>query len=144
MRLVIASDTHSLHDTVAVPDGDVFIHAGDLTNVGDLAEIREVGKCWHKIVIAGNHDFGFEREPPLAQKLIGADDGICYLQDSAIDIEGVRFWGSPFWPCLGGVGLRCTLSSYRWWRDDGHDERHSRLRRVVDLAVETNKTEVLL
>jgi predicted phosphodiesterase len=104
MRLVIASDTHSLHDAVTVPDGDVFIHAGDLTNVGELAEIRDVGK-WlrrlphrHKIVIAGNHDFGFEREPALAQKLIGTGDGISYLQDSAITIGRVHFWGSPWQP----------------------------------------------
>jgi predicted phosphodiesterase len=81
MRLVIASDTHG-HVAVTVPDGDVFIHAGDLTSVGDLTEISNVGK-WicglphrNKIVIAGIHDRGFEEQPLLAQKLLGAADAI--------------------------------------------------------------------
>jgi predicted phosphodiesterase len=106
MRLVIASDTHGLHDAVTVPDGDVFIHAGDLTNVGDLAEISGVGK-WlrrlphrHKIVIAGNHDRCFEEQPLLAQKLLGEADGIVYLQDSGVIIDGIRFWGSPWQPAF--------------------------------------------
>jgi predicted phosphodiesterase len=104
MRLVIASDTHGLHDAVTVPDGDVFIHAGDLTSIGDLAEISNVGK-WirglphrHKIVIAGNHDRGFEEHPTDAQKLLGAEDGITYLQDSGVVIDGIKFWGSPWQP----------------------------------------------
>jgi predicted phosphodiesterase len=104
MRLVIASDTHGLHDAVSVPDGDVFIHAGDLTKFGELAEISDFGK-WirglphrHKIVIAGNHDRGFEERPADAQKLLGAEDGITYLQDSGVVIDGIKFWGSPWQP----------------------------------------------
>jgi predicted phosphodiesterase len=95
MRLVFASDTHGLHDVLAVPDGDVFIHCGDLTNTGELSEIREVGK-WlrrlphrHKIVIAGNHDRAFEDEPETAQELVGAGAGVIYLQDAEVNIDGV-------------------------------------------------------
>jgi Icc-related predicted phosphoesterase len=104
MRLVFASDTHGLHDVLAVPDGDVFIHCGDLTNTGELSEIREVGK-WlrrlphrHKIVIAGNHDRAFEDEPETAQELVGAGAGVIYLQDAEVNIDGVKFYGSPWQP----------------------------------------------
>ena len=104
MRLVIASDTHGLHDAVTVPDGDVFIHAGDLTSVGDLDEISNVGK-WirglphrHRVVIAGNHDRGFEEQPADAQRSLGVEDGITYLQDSGVVIDGIKFWGSPWQP----------------------------------------------
>ena len=64
MKLVLISDTHGLHSKVSVPDGDILIHAGDLTNVGKAMEIAEAGE-WlrslphkHKVVIAGNHEPG--------------------------------------------------------------------------------------
>jgi hypothetical protein len=35
MRLVITSDTHGRHDLISdLPDGDVFVHAGDFMNSG--------------------------------------------------------------------------------------------------------------
>jgi len=47
-----------------VPDGDVLLHAGDLTELGRLAEMERVME-WlcalpHpvKIIIGGNHDVG--------------------------------------------------------------------------------------
>ena len=34
MRLVCISDTHTFHEDVNLPDGDILIHAGDFTNKG--------------------------------------------------------------------------------------------------------------
>ncbi|HVA65370.1 MAG TPA: metallophosphatase domain-containing protein [Elusimicrobiota bacterium] len=34
MRFVCVSDTHTMHDRLPIPEGDVFIHAGDMTDVG--------------------------------------------------------------------------------------------------------------
>ncbi|MHB1095617.1 MAG: metallophosphatase domain-containing protein [Gemmatimonadaceae bacterium] len=103
MRLVILSDTHGLHGCIpAIPDGDVLIHAGDLAGRGDLTEVAEFFQWYaaqphaHKIVIAGNHDWGFERQPMLAEGLVPT--GVHYLRDSGVTIEGVRFWGSPWQP----------------------------------------------
>ena len=51
-----------------IPDGDVLVHAGDLTNTGGLKEIREFCSWMatlphqHKIVIAGNHDITLDPE----------------------------------------------------------------------------------
>lgn len=41
-RFVCMSDTHSLiHDiTFEIPDGDVFIHAGNFTKGGDIEEVE--------------------------------------------------------------------------------------------------------
>ena len=50
----------------------------------------------HKIVIAGNHDWCFTREPHAALEVLG--DGIIYHQDAETTIDGVRFWGSPWQP----------------------------------------------
>lgn len=102
MRLVIVSDTHDRHSEIVVPDGDVLIHAGDMTMSGDLEEIEEVG-CWlknlphrDKIIIAGNHDWAFQLTPAAARRALG--DRIIYLQDSGTIIDGVNFWGSPWQP----------------------------------------------
>jgi predicted phosphodiesterase len=105
MRLVIASDTHEQHAGLVVPDGDVFIHCGDLTYRGDLQAIANAGK-WirslphrHKIVIAGNHDWAFELKLDAARSRLGdGEDGLVYLQDFGVTIDGVSFWGSPWQP----------------------------------------------
>jgi len=60
IKVVCLSDTHN--ETPEVPDGDILIHAGDLTQNGTFAELQ-AQLSWlaklphqHKIVIAGNHD----------------------------------------------------------------------------------------
>jgi len=68
LRFVCMADTHSLtpHMKLPVPEGDVFIHAGDFTRCGALSEVKEfnnwLGKLphKHKIVIAGNHELSFD------------------------------------------------------------------------------------
>jgi len=102
LRLVCISDTHSLHRRIPdVPDGDVLIHAGDclgagtLDNLEDLNDWLETVPHRHKIVIAGNHDWVFQEAPELAR---GALTNAIYLEDSGVEIEGVRFWGSPWTP----------------------------------------------
>ena len=40
IRLVCISDTHNDDCRNHVPDGDIFIHAGDLTNLGTSEELQ--------------------------------------------------------------------------------------------------------
>jgi predicted phosphohydrolase len=101
MRVVCLSDTHDLHDRLDVPDGDVLVHAGDFTMSGREAQIRAFD-AWlgglphrHKIVVAGNHDWLFEREPEKARSLL---THAVYLQDSDTTVAGLRFWGAPWQP----------------------------------------------
>ena len=102
MRLVCISDTHSLHRRIPnVPDGDVLIHAGDCLGAGTLDNVEDLND-WlgtlphrHKIVIAGNHDWVFQEAPEFAR---GALTNAIYLEDNGVEIEGIRFWGSPWTP----------------------------------------------
>ena len=101
MHIVCISDTHSRHDQLEVPPGDVLIHAGDSTMVGRVEEVAKFNH-WlsrlphpHKIFIAGNHDWLFEKEPALAENLI---TNAVYLRDSRVTIGGVKFYGSPWQP----------------------------------------------
>lgn len=102
MRLVCISDTHSLHRRIQdIPDGDVLIHAGDCLGQGTLDNIQEFNE-WlatlpHQriIVIAGNHDWAFQETPELVRSAL---TNAIYLEDSGIEIDGIRFWGSPWTP----------------------------------------------
>lgn len=101
MRVVLISDTHGKHRQFEIPDGDVLIHAGDIMTRGwDGSEVRDFND-WlgslphpHKIVIAGNHDWLFEKHRSTKNLITNAT----YLQDSGVEIDGFKFWGSPVQP----------------------------------------------
>jgi Icc-related predicted phosphoesterase len=103
MKIVLLSDTHGLHDSIRVPHGDLLIHAGDLSSSGTDREVAAAAQ-WlgslphrHKIAIAGNHDWLFERQPTRAATLLRSA-GIIYLQDSGITLGGLTIYGSPWQP----------------------------------------------
>jgi Icc-related predicted phosphoesterase len=50
----------------------------------------------HKVVIAGNHDLSFENTPEKAREWLG--DSCIYLQDSLVEVEGLKIYGSPWQP----------------------------------------------
>ncbi len=99
LKLVLISDTHGKYSKLQLPDGDVLIHAGDITRRGRMQELLDFNE-WlgglnfiHKIVIAGNHDFICEHTDAASLLTSGT-----YLQDSGIEINGWHFWGSPWQP----------------------------------------------
>lgn len=102
MRIVCLSDTHDAFRGLAVPDGDLLLHAGDLSRRGQVQEVLATAE-WlrslphrHKLVIAGNHDFCLERQDPRALL-----QGLTYLQDESCEVEGLRIFGSPWSPAHG-------------------------------------------
>jgi len=110
MKLVVISDCHGKLGQARIPQGDVLILAGDIlaNRSGDpdidaafqLNAIRELDDfCGaldfkHVLMIAGNHDWVFERYKGAHNVL----KNIVYLEDSGTEIDGVRFWGSPHQP----------------------------------------------
>ena len=104
MKLTFISDTHSLHNQLELDSGDVLIHCGDFTGRGSLDDTEDFAEYiakqdfTHKVVIAGNHERCFEDHRRHAAEQILKDVGIIYLNDSGIDISGLKFWGSPIQP----------------------------------------------
>jgi Icc-related predicted phosphoesterase len=105
MRIVAVSDTHNRAEAVAIPDGDVLVHGGDLTMKGTWPEMLQAAR-WlgalrerYRAVIAipGNHDFGAEREPAETRELFESN-GVTWLVDEPVTVDGVRFYGSPWQP----------------------------------------------
>lgn len=103
MKFVAISDTHGQHKKLNLPDTDAIIHAGDISKRGTVKEIQDFLDWYsrldykYKIFIAGNHDFFFERENlDVVDQMIASN--IIYLNDSGVEIEGIRLWGSPVQP----------------------------------------------
>lgn len=101
MKIVCISDTHLQHrwNKIDVPDGDVLIHAGDGLSSGRYSELQ-IFQDWflafphkHKIFVPGNHDWCFQTMFTAAA--MGFPIVLC---DSGIEIEGLKFWGSPWQP----------------------------------------------
>lgn len=108
-RITIISDTHGKHEHLTskrignvLGDGDILVHCGDCTNVGKSHEIKQFLDWFsntpftHKIFIAGNHDFGFEYVSEIAPEY--REKGVHYLFDSSVEIDGIKFYGSPWQP----------------------------------------------
>lgn len=117
MKLVCISDTHGDHRKVDLPDGDVLVHAGDVTAHGteqdflDFLEWFDAFPHPHKLFVAGNHDRFLEQCPTLARDHVRKSD-VTWLNDSGVSIDGVHFWGSPI-----------TLRFHDWsfMRESGRD-----------------------
>lgn len=111
MKLVVISDTHGYHDhlTGKLPAGDVLIHCGDVSHRSDEQSVVNFAGWFdqqpfdHKICIAGNHD-KFMSSKWFSNSI--------YLQDSECEIDGVRFWGSPWTP---------TFFDWYWMKDRGEE-----------------------
>jgi predicted phosphodiesterase len=104
MKIVLISDTHLRHRShwIKVPDCDLVIHAGDALIGGEKDELQSFLEWFtelparHKVFCAGNHDVFFEKYPDQARAFL--PDSVIYLQDSGVEIEGLKIWGSPWQP----------------------------------------------
>lgn len=118
MRIVTISDTHCKLDQIKLPEGDLLLHSGDLTFSGNLKEIATelniLGQYAKKfkygaVFCAGNHDWMAEKDPAMLS-LLAKDNGLIWLQDQEIVIEGFKIYGSGWTPEFGGWAL--NLSRY--------------------------------
>ena len=104
MKFVAISDTHGLHRRLVLPPADVIVHGGDVSRTGKQEEVNDFIDWFtkldykYKIFIAGNHDFYFEKISKTIQEKKLIPEGIIYLNDSGIEIEKIKIWGSPVQP----------------------------------------------
>jgi len=104
MRIVCVSDIHSR--PLTTPEADILIIAGDLTyhssdkELDAFEEWLKAQKAKHKVFIAGNHDKKFQTHPWGTEQFLKRVCGpnTHYLEQTAVTIEGLVFWGSPWIP----------------------------------------------
>ncbi len=97
MKILHISDTHGKHHQLKdLPEADVIVHTGDITEDGTEEEVKDFIEWFgqlpykHKIFIAGNHDnclYGANIE--------GLPDNMHYLCNDGITIDGIKFYGVP-------------------------------------------------
>jgi Icc-related predicted phosphoesterase len=103
LEVTFISDTHGRHESIQVPGGDIIFHTGDHSSTGSQLEIENFLRWYsqlpykHKVFIAGNHDIDFENNPVQTRDLVSKYD-VTYLQDSSVEIEGLKIYGSPWQP----------------------------------------------
>lgn len=107
IRITFISDTHRKHKSLNsdLPGGDILIHSGDISSLGKEAEVTEfinwfeAAPYTHKVFISGNHDFCFEEKNNWLLELLQRDkSSITYLEDSHIELFGLKIYGSPWQP----------------------------------------------
>src|SRR5271166_4785835 len=104
MKIVAISDTHEQHAQVVVPEGDILIHSGDFTNLGKIPAVASFAKWMgsqphkHKILIAGNHELTLQSPYRNIVTNLFKENGIIYLEDSGVEINGLFFYGAPWTP----------------------------------------------
>lgn len=142
MKLVCISDTHNKHEEISfLPDGDILLHAGDLTGIGRREEveyfinwaIKQAPRYTYGVVfIAGNHDRCFDpkfgryasesahkenlKSRPewlinILRDIEHSNVGVHYLENDKIELEGIKIWGSPVTPWFHGD--RWAFNRYR-------------------------------
>ena len=127
ITLLCLSDTHDFQESMpkgpeSFPQADILVHAGDFTTRGTSEEIANfkqwmerllvLGIVKHVVVVAGNHELSFQpwksKHPAVREKQeqmkqsITTIPNLHYLEDSAINILGVRFYGSPWTTPVNG------------------------------------------
>ena len=102
MKILHLSDTHGLHHRIKdMPEADVIVHSGDISNNGTESEVLDFLNWYielpypHKIFVTGNHDYGIAYNHP--ETLIPYDTDIVVTHEPPVMIldESVGIhWGN--------------------------------------------------
>lgn len=97
VKLLHISDTHGKHRLLQnLPEADIIVHSGDLSEGGTESEILDFLEWFvdlpykYKIFVAGNHDHGLHNA-----NIEGLPENCYHLSNFGVTIEGVKFYGVP-------------------------------------------------
>jgi Icc-related predicted phosphoesterase len=153
MKIWHISDTHGFHELLQIPEGvDMVIHSGDCSNPRDPynnePEVRKFIDWFsnlpikHKVFVAGNHDTSIERG--LVTKDDFDQNGIYYLENTSVEIEGLNIFGSPHTPLFGNWAfMKARHKLDRVWNNAIPDDSdivvvHGPPKGVLDLSYDRN------
>jgi Icc-related predicted phosphoesterase len=141
LKIAAIGCTHDQHKYITVPECDVLIHTGDYSRVGGTAEtanfyqwLKDQTQAKHKIFIEGNHELQadpkkseFHRFSQTANHkdwvnyIIKQEDSfkehnVHRLENTGVEIDGVKFWGSPYTVAFHGWAFNMSLDElqYNW------------------------------
>lgn len=121
MRIVATSDTHKPFTNELIPDGDVFLHVGDLMYTGYVDEwypmLESLKALPHKtkILVPGNHDFHIQNyEGVAAAELRKAGVTMIWPRHPIFELNKVKFLGLPF---VTGISGWAFCRTEEWVKD---------------------------
>lgn len=159
MRIHIISDLHLEFAPFVMPNvaADVRIIAGDLhPSLGGINWLLENSTKLPTIYVLGNHEFYGQKIPNLTQKIKDAARGsnIYVLENDAVELEGVLFFGATLWtdfalhgdPVLSQVAAQTTMTDFKrirlsptYRRFRPMDSRQFHAQTILTLAQELEK-----
>lgn len=103
------SDTHGRHREVDIPKVNILFFAGDISSKGQkhqiedfslwLEELKTLKKIDEAVGIVGNHEITFDKNHFGYNKESESWLKNChYLNDSSVEIMGLKIYGSPVTP----------------------------------------------
>lgn len=102
--IVCISDTHTYHDHVVVPPGDILVHAGDFCGRGTPYEVSRFLDWMEglphklKLVVPGNHDICVY-EDEFVRSEFKKSGVILLIDEEHTDMRsGLTFYGVPWTP----------------------------------------------
>jgi Icc-related predicted phosphoesterase len=112
------SDTHNKHNLLTIPEVDVLIHSGDITDNGTEEEMNNFINWFiaqnvkHKIFIPGNHDKCLENSSTYFDQIdkLCKQNNIHILINQSVEIDGIKFYGTPY----------SFHNHYKWWAYGKH------------------------
>lgn len=133
IKVVCIADTHNTQPEL--PDGDILLHAGDLSQYGMFDEIQNQLNWLNaqphkqKVVMAGNHDLlldakfveahpdrELEKPGKRYEDLQWGD--LIYLRDSIVELEianrKIKIFGSPLTPRFGNFAFQYDSGENVW------------------------------
>lgn len=136
MKIAYMSDLHlEIADLdITNPDTDVLVLAGDICTLRHLDSNGKLGnryrqffkRCtdqWrHVLYVLGNHEsYGYrvEKSQARAREI----PGVVFLDNTTVEINGVKFWGATLWTDLSNpmdsIAAQMSMNDYKTIRTEG-------------------------
>ena len=130
-RIACISDCHNLAKHLLIPDCDLLVMAGDMTQDGTPEELRNLNMFIDKLgmkkenvlYVPGNHDIWFHQYESLARELVSH---ATVLIDQYVERFGLKIYGTPWVPKCWGAFTADEPELYR---------RFSRIPDDLDLLI---------
>ena len=128
MKIITYSDLHlEFGMNFKLPtnsDADLMILAGDIITFRNLAVLDKFLMRWKKPVlfVAGNHEYYtktpmFEENERFKSWLEKMHPNVTFLQDEAITIDGVHFFGGTMWTNFNGGNKAAMHNAWQGMND---------------------------
>ena len=149
MKIYFFSDTHCRHRELNIPEVDMAIFCGDMSNSYEI--IRNTIQCkdfldWYsslpiknKLLISGNHDRSIEHKWILPSDY----PNLTWFFNETKIVEGLKIFGSPYTPVYGDWSyVYNRKDAYRYWDciEEGTDIvfTHGPGKGILDIAEDEN------